>query len=297
MKLFNHKSLVPLFGLFLLILASGCDPDAKDGPDLPPEDSDPQVTLIAPSNGYALAKVGETVEITFEIYDKELLTNYDASERWISVSGVEVLAETPIQGQAAVIATNSQERTVSYTVPSSVQVYTTIEIRAIAQDNKGKRASAIFRINVIPDDNSSTAYMLQSYVDDSIYSITTGDDYNYDIINRRNGSDLEIAAPNRYLRESSIPPAIDYVLTSPITGGIDSVIVTTNASYFNFEDCTYETIYQAFVTSNRIGKASDNLTVGDVVILKLPNSPHFAVVNVKQAANGLMVFDYKYSYQ
>ena len=281
-----------LFGVFAF---SGCDPDANDNPDEPPIDSDPQVTLISPATGYALARIGETVDITFEIHDNELLTNWSATERWISVSGVEVLPET--QFEAAVIATNNEERTISYTVPNSVQLYTTIEIRGYARDNKGKEASAIFKINVIPDPDSSIVYELQSYTDDSIYSITTGDDYNFDLINRVRGSDLELPAPNRYLRESSIPPAISYVLSSPITGGADSVLVTTNTGLFNFEDCTYETIYQAFVTSNRIGKQTDPLSAGDVAILKLPNNPHFAVFLIKQASNGLMVFDYKYSYQ
>lgn len=294
----KFSALVPFFALlFAAFVLSGCDPDAPDGPDEPPVDSDPQVTLISPASGYALARVGETVSITFELHDNELLTNWSATERWISVSGVQVLPETAIQGQSAVLATTNLERTISYTVPNSVQVYTTIEITAYARDNKGKEASAKFRINVIPEQDSTTAYELQSYTDNVFQSITTGDDYNFDIINRIAGSDLEIASPNRYLRESSIPPSISYVFTSPITGGADSVLVTTNTNLFNFDDCTYETIYQAFVTSNRIGKQTDPMSPGDVAILKLPNNPHFAVFLIKSTVNGVITFDYKYSYQ
>ncbi len=289
-------SLVPLFALLMLVL-TGCDPEEGKYDNEPPVDGDPQVTLISPANGYALARVGETVDITFEIFDNELLTEWEATERWVSVSGVEVLAPTTIPGQLAAIATTNAERVISYTVPSTVQVYTTIEIRACARDNKGKEACASFRINVVPEQDSTTAFELQSYTDDVLFSITTGDDYNFDLINRMVGSDLEIPAPNRYLRESSIPPAIDYKLTSPINNPMDSVLVTTNTSLFNFEECTYETIYRAYVTSNRIGVETDPLQAEDVVILKLPNTPHFAVFYFKSIGNGEMRFDYKYSYQ
>lgn len=293
----RQSLLVPVLTLFVLLILAGCDPDADNVNVTPPEDSDPQVTLISPSTGYALASIGETVEITFEIHDNELLTNWWATERWESVSGVEVLAESPIPGQEAVIATNNEERVISYTIPPSVQVYTTIEIRGYAQDNKGKQAVAMFRINVIPQSDDTVIYELESYSDDTLYSITTGDDYNYDLILRQRGNDLEIPGPNRYIRESSMPPAIDYILTSPISGTGDSVLVTTNTGLFNFEDCTYETIYQAFATSNRIGDKTDPLSPGDVVILKLPNNPHFAAIHIKTTANGRMTFDHKRSYE
>jgi len=297
MNNFRISRLVPLFVLACMLVLTSCDPDKDDVNVTPPEDGDPQVTLISPANGYALARTGETVEITFGIYDNELLTDWRATERWVSVSGVEVLPETLIPGEEAVIATQSEERTISYTVDPGVQVYTTIEIRAYAKDNKGKEAWAKFRINVIPDENSGTAYELASYTGDSIYSITTGDDYNFDLINRVRGNDLELTNPNRYIRETSVPPAIDYILSSPISGAADSILVTTNTGLFNYEECSYETIFQAFVTSNRIGRQTDPLKAGDVAILKLPNNPHFAVIKVNSVANGLMIFDFKRSYQ
>lgn len=292
----KFNTLVPLFALLMLLVFTGCDPEEGqyDKPD--PVDGDPQVTLISPSTGYALAQIGETVNITFEIHDNELLTEWEATEQWVSVSGVEVLPETQIPGQLAAIATTNAERVVSYTIPNTVQVYTTITIRAKVRDNKGKEAMASFDINVIPDPDTTTAYELQPYTDNSLFSITTGDDYNYDIINRVAGSDLEIAGPNRYLRENSIPPAIDYKLTSPISAPNDSVLVTTNTSLFNYEECTYETIYQAYVTSNRIGTETEPLGPEDIVILKLPNNPHFAVFYIKSVANGEIIFDYKYSF-
>ncbi|HHG84640.1 MAG TPA: hypothetical protein ENJ82_07815, partial [Bacteroidetes bacterium] len=208
---YRLSALTSVFALVVLLSLTGCDPEKKDGPDTPPVDSDPVVTLLSPTNGYVLAKRGETVNISFEIHDNESLTSWEATEEWTSVSGQTVLTETRIPGEYAVLSTTNAVRTISYTVPAQgVQVYTTIDIRAYATDNKGKRALAKFRVNVIPDVNDATLYEIQVYTDDSIFSVTTGHDYNFDLLQRRTGDDLQIAAPNRYLSEASVPPAIDH---------------------------------------------------------------------------------------
>lgn len=292
------------FALVALMTFTGCDPEKKDGPDPPPVDSDPVVTLLSPTNGYVLAERGETVSISFEIHDNEQLTFWEATESWTSVSGVEVLSETRITGEYAALATNNSVRTINFTVPDSasgMQVYTTITIRAYATDNKGKRAMAKFRINVVPGINDPTAYQIEEYTGDTLYSITRGVDYNFDLLNRQFGDDFEITQPNRFLAESSIPPSIDFILTSPYWTTTDSVLVTTNESVFNYEDLDYEIIYEAFVTSNRVGMQTDPLSPGDIVILKLRNLPHFAVFKIVTTEGvsgcGCMTFDYKYSYQ
>jgi hypothetical protein len=288
--------------LVALLFFTACDPEKDDIKTDPPLDGDPQVTLLEPASGYALARKGETVTIKFEIHDNELLNQWEAMESWKSVSGVTYLPETRITGQFAALSTKNSIRTISYTVPNTpaLQVYTTITICGYATDNKGKRASACFRVNVIPDDNSSTNYAIQEYVDnrDTVWSITTGEKYAYDLINRRYGDNTTMPIPNQYIREASVPPAIDFVFTSPIWGNTDSVLVTTNASMFNFDELTYETMWEAFVTSNRIGRKTSPLAVGDVVILRMPNLPHFAAIRVNgiSVADGRMTFDYKYSY-
>ncbi|MEM7040960.1 MAG: hypothetical protein AAF570_28610, partial [Bacteroidota bacterium] len=86
---------------------------------------------------------------------------------------------------------------------------------------------------------------------------------------------------------------------------LDSVLVSTNTSMFNFDELTYETMWEAYVTSNKIGAQTEPLGVGDVVILKMPNLPHFAAIHIKEkdfnepgvGACGCLVFDYKYSYE
>ena len=301
-----HQRLSALFSAFALVAIlffSGCDPEDDGQIDPPPVDSDPVVTLISPENGYALAKRGETVSISFEIHDNEQLVAWEATEEWTSVTGTTALPETRINGEYAVLATTNSIRTINYTVPTQgIQVYTTIDIRAYATDNKGKRAMARFRINVIPDVNDTTQYQIQAYTGDTLFSITTGTNYNFDLLNRQFGNDISMPNPaNQYLRESSIPPSIDHILTSPIWGMTDSVLVTTNESVFNYDELDYETVWEAFVTSNRIGMKTDPLSPGDVVILKLPNLPHYAVFRINSTEGvggcGCMTFDYKYSYE
>lgn len=184
----HHRlsALFSAFALVALLFLSGCDPEDDGQLDPAPVDSDPVVTLISPDNGYALAKRGETVNISFEIHDNEQLTLWEATEEWTSVTGTNVLPETQIQGQFAVLSTTNTVRTISYTVPTqAIQVYTTIDIRAYATDNKGKRAVARFRINVIPDINDTTQYQIQEYSGDTLFSITTGTNYNFDLLNRQ----------------------------------------------------------------------------------------------------------------
>lgn len=291
------------FALVAVLFYSGCDPDRGDEPDDPPIDSNPQVTLLSPANGYALAHKGETVQIQFEIHDNELLTTWEAKERWTSVTGVEYYPETRVTGEFATISTNNQIRTISYTVPTgtAIQIYTTIEITAYATDNKGKVAKGKFRINVIPDVNDDTLYEIQSYDNDSIFSVLTGHDYAFDLINRMTGDNQNMSLPNMYIREASSGSNITWEFTSPIQAALDSTIVTTDATRFNFDDLTYETTWQAFVTSNRIGRRSDPLSPGDIFILKLPTLPHFAIFRVVSTEGiggcGCMAFDYKYSYE
>lgn len=289
------------FALVALFTYSGCDPDRDDQPDDPPIDSDPQVTLLSPANGYALARKGDVVTIQFEIHDNELLTTWEATEKWTSVAGTVYHPESRITNQYATLSTNNAVRTISYQVPNSgIQVYTTIDIYAYATDNKGKVAKGKFRINVIPSDDDSTMYDFTSYTGDTIYSVLTGDDYAFDLINRTTGNNQNMPITNMYIREASSGTSISWEFTSPIQSALDSIIVTTDASRFNFDELTYETTWQAFVTSNRIGAKSDPLSPGDVVILKLPTLPHFAVFNVKTTEGiggcGCMTFDYKYSH-
>lgn len=291
------------YALVAVLFTTGCDPDRNDNPDDPPIDSDPQVTLISPANGYALAKKGETVQVVFEIHDNELLTTWEAKEKWTSVSGIVYYPETRIQGQYAAISTNNTLRTINYTVPNSpnIQIYSTIEITAYATDNKGKIAKGKFRINVVPDVNDTTAYLFTAYTGDTLYSVTTGHDYAFDFINNRSGDNQNMPIYNQYIREASTPPTISWILTTPIQASLDSTIVTTNSSRFNYDDLTYETTWQAFVTSNRIGMKSDPLAPGDIVILKMPTAPMYAVLRVNTTEGvsgcGCMTFDYKYFYQ
>lgn len=300
----SSEKILRLFTALALVLAltvAGCRRDDDLTDDEPPLDTPPQITITEPTNGLALLEVGESVSIHYDLFDNELLNTYYVSSRIISVNGVEVQADTEIPGTRQALSTTSAERVFTYTVPN-VQVFTTIEIRGHAIDNKNREAVVLFRISVIPPADAGTIYPIQEYTGDTLWSIYTGHDYYFDLINRRHGDQFEI--PNtvdRHLQENSPSGGASFigVFSSPANFNRDSVLVLTNQTVFNYDSLTYQTIYEAFVTSNQIGNSAGGpVWPGDVILLKLPVAPHYAAIRIKEknANNGYFVFDYKYTY-
>lgn len=280
---------------FSLVLTGCKDDDNPVGE--PPVDGDPQINLVTPSTGYTLTSTGNRVYITFELFDKELITTFYLTEARI-YQNVTVQAETELAPWRRALSTTQLEQTVYYDVPN-VPVFSIIELRAYIVDNKGKVASKMFRINVVPDDSTTTAYELESYTNDTIWSILTPEDNYFDLINRRHGNQFELNMPDRTIGEIS-NPTFQGILNSPANGTTDSVMVWTNTGRFNFDKATYETIWEAYTTSNNIGTQAGPLSVNDIVILSLPNPPHYAILKIKEkdpGGCGCLVFDYKISYQ
>ena len=73
MKSNSFQRLFFAFAALLLLTWVGCCPDCPPDPSEIPPDSDPQITLLAPSEAYALAYRGESVSITFRLDDNEQL--------------------------------------------------------------------------------------------------------------------------------------------------------------------------------------------------------------------------------
>lgn len=299
----NSEKLLRYFASLALVLAlvvTGCK-DGDDPTNEPPVDTPPQITITEPTNGLALLQVGQSLSIHYQLFDNQLLNTYYVSTRIISVNGVEVQADTEFPGSRQALSTTSAERVFSYTVPN-VQVFTTIEIRGHAIDNKGREAVVLFRVSVVPPSDAGSIYPIQEYTGDTLWSIYTGHDYYFDLINRRHGDQFEIPnAVDRHLQEDSPSGGANFVgvFSSPANFNLDSVLVLTNQTVFNYDSLTYQTIYEAFVTSNQIGtSAGDPIWPGDVILLKLPVVPHFAAIRIKEknATDGYFVFDYKYTY-
>lgn len=296
----------------LVMGLSSCKPDEDIDP--PPVDSAPIISISNPSVPYTLARTGDIVNITFQAHDNELLNLFRITELRKDPSGVTYQAETEIF-QAAV-SDIDHEHFLNYEVPAVPQWYSTIELRGYAVDNKGRTVSVKFAISVIPPAGSGSSFAVQSYDNDTInpggdtiwmgYTGLNGGGYNYDIFNHRVGYDSDISLLDRHLTEVSasiVDPVSSFI--SPYWQGQDSVLVVTDYSILDFDNLTWETTWQAFMSSNQIGgMAGPPVQPGNIVILKL-NTPtiHFAVFKIEGvqtdatvAMNNYVRFNYKYTY-
>ena len=294
MKGLNFKPLALLVSLSALLLWTGCN---TDNPPIIPDDSDPTVTLISPTRSYDLAYRGDDVSVTFRLDDNESLRSYWVQETWTSVLGTVYHKDHAVLLGPEDVSGNHFALTVDYTVPITiVQDYTTITLDVYATDNKDKVAMSTFEISVLPEPGTTSDFKIQEYEEcDTIYSQLTGSNFYFSLINRSNVVDI---AADRDLGEASTT-GFDAVLEAPNQGGVDSVFVVTNAGDFNYDELTWETTWQAFVTSNNIGMTTPPLSAGDIVILKMFNAPHFAVLRIKeiQSLGGLIIFQYKYTFE
>ncbi|MCB9233145.1 MAG: hypothetical protein H6581_15925 [Bacteroidia bacterium] len=303
MKRYSFQNLFFAFAAALLLTWTGCCPDCDDPSEIP-VDSDPQITLMSPSEAYTLAYRGQSVDITFRLDDNEQLAAFWVEETWTSVYGTpyNIIGQTWYGPQA--ISGRTFPKQITYTVPTTlIQDYTTITLTAYVQDNKTKVAATSFKINVLPDSASgSTAYEITDYAADpdtkdadTIFTVLKGSKYYFSFITRSNNP---TAAGNRDIGEVSINPTFSGMLNTPNQPGKDSTLVVTNASKFNYDLATYETIWQAYVTSNQIGDQTSGLKAGDIVIVKMVTKPHFAVMRILEKNNtgGFLKFEYKYTH-
>jgi hypothetical protein len=279
----------------VLVIVSSCKKDDDIQP--PPEDSAPQISITNPDVPYTLARIGDVVTITWQSHDNEQLSNFKITEKQTDPVGNVYMPETQII--TAALATIDHEYTLNYTVPTTPSYYCTIELRGYAIDNKGRTVSVKFVISVIPPPGSPSQFDVQQYNEpegDTIWMQYTGMDYNFDIYQRRHGDDTEIPVLERHIREIStslLNPVGAF--QSPYWNGADSILVFTTVSDFDYDNMTWETAWQAFMSSNMIGdQAGPALQNGDVAILKLQNAPHFAVFRVLDVRTDASVADSNY---
>lgn len=277
------------------MLISGCKPDPE--PDPIPEDGDPRITIMDPTSGYSLDTIGAPISLQYRLDDNEFLTEFRVAERWIDPYGNEVLPETQIYSQN--LSEGHWVTTYSnYTVPQ-VQLYSKIELIAYAIDSKGKVDKAVFTINVIPTPSDAPEFLVEEYPDgDTIWTGTnTAGKFYFDFVNRTN---VVTNSARRDIGESSTT-GFQRTLTSPNNGATDSVMVVTNSSLFNYDQMTYQSAWEAFVTNPNQLTETGQLNVGDIVLIKSPpTTPHLVAMRIKAISPNTfpyMVFEYKRTYE
>ncbi|TAE59526.1 MAG: hypothetical protein EAZ89_02430 [Bacteroidetes bacterium] len=304
----RHTAIV---ALLLASFFSACKPDAEVPDEVLPADEDPAITLLTPSNSQLLKRSGEQAVFTFRLADNEALKLFRAVPRIYN-------AEDSLIGDALPIDFQISGENITYdftvTVPS-LDPYYKIRYTCYVIDSKGASASTYCWVNVLPDPEDPPVYQVLSYTNDSIFNVRSNKEYGFNFNSRRRipattGQNLDTLRLQMDIAENSFSGqggASSWVpfLISPANQqlGLDSVFVITDASRFNYEDATYETIYQAFYSDPSPAVRTPVLKVGDYVIVRLIRSPRpqFAVMKItflKSDGAGVNVRDYfKFDYK
>ena len=199
--------------------------------------------------------------------------------------------------------------------------YYKIRYTCYAVDTKGGFSSAVFWITVLPAPLNPAPFEVLEYTKDSIFNKRSGSLYGFNFSSRKalplpgqtpNILDLDIAE-NSGTGQGFWYPTIGSPNNDQL--GKDSVFVVTDASRFNYEEATYETIYQAFYSDafdSRLDhgvapKGDELMEVGDYYIIRLTKAPfpQFAVMKITKivddgagvAVHDYVVFDYKVTSQ
>ncbi len=283
MKISNFLWLLIFSSLFIF----SCKKETtKD--ELPPVDKRPSIVRTAPSTSTSNLLEGETVNLSYQLSDNELLKSIKIIER--INDNDRVLLEEDITGTIL-------KKDFAYTVPQGLNDLTVIKIIAFVYDNKMQFDSTVYIVTKDFVRDTTEQYSLLSYENDTIYSkfsITGLSAFN--CIARTNNVTNNTAKDIE--ENSQISGNFLASWISPNTNPNKNFVVLTT-SQFNFEQARYSTIDQAF-RANSPRLETGTLRVNDIVILKSRISPHYIVFKIKAVVDGLndedyIVFDYKRS--
>ncbi len=290
--------------ILVVIMFGGCCKDCDKCPENcpfdPPADTAPTIVVLMPPSLQALNFRNDVVTITLRLDDDWALDSFWLKETWTSVTGQDYVKVNSLVSSRILSGTNWIEQ-ITYTVPGPlIQDYSTITLTGCASDNKGQTTCKSVTINVLPEPGSALPYEVQSYsgCEDTIFSVLTGGNFNYSFLMRSNSNGL--AQSLKDIGEASVVPSFSAVLETPNQLGSDSTIVMTSQAVFNYDSLTWQTAWEAYVTSNQIGAKSQPLQAGDIVIIKMVTIPQFAIMRICKTFNAQsagIVFDYKYTYE
>lgn len=279
----KHRTLRLTTIFALLVLLWSCQPEIE--PPLP-EDENPAITLVAPSSNNFLEEAGNDFTVTLQLSDKEALKLLRVVGRVFDEND-QVMGDDLIIKDVDVSGTNlAYELTL---IAPSLPPYYKIRYTCYAIDSKGAEAGAILWLTVLPAPINPAPYVVLRYEgEDFIFNRLLGTGYGFNFTNReivpspvnQNPLEQDIAEVSASLG------AWEPRLESPNNAffGVDSVFVLTDASRFNYEDATYETIQQAFFSDPNPASETPILKVGDYVIVRLTKAPQpqFAVMKITE---------------
>jgi len=291
----NFRIIALLFASILVITA--CDREIDETPI--PFDGNPAIALVDPTNNNFLDTIGGQVTATFRLDDNEALKVFRVVGRILnqrdSLVGVDfIVQEDTVSGQHIT-------QTLTYTVPS-LPLYYKVRLTCYSIDSEGKFASVVLYVSVVPSSDDPATFSIEEYNGDKIYSQLALNGRGFFDFNSRNYIDNLLDKDIQEL--TSVPGPFLARLESPNNAflGQDSVFVMTDATQFNYDAATYETIHERFFSDPAPSSTTPALTSSDIVIVRLTNTPHFAVMKIIGVNDGpgdaqdYIEFDYKVTY-
>jgi hypothetical protein len=314
MQMKHMNPLLFLTSVFFLLMWGlvSCESLPEESPI--PEDLSPAITILAPATNNFLAREGEPVSVTFRLADNEALNVFRVVGRVFdqqgNVVGTDFIETAGVSGTLL-------DTVYTYVVPAGFQPYYRIRFTVYAIDTKGASADALFWVNIIPQEGAPSPYKVLTYRNRRTFSRLAPIAYAFNFTSRDSipANNVPGGQIDRDIEESSrtgnnlfppVPSAFAPKLISPNNQllGVDSVFVVTNAARFNYEEATYNSLYQAFFSDALPSPETPVLKVGDYVIVRLIKAPQpqFAIMKITEVQDVVGVadfirFDYKVTTQ
>jgi hypothetical protein len=273
---------------FVALVVSGsvgffaCKPDPDPAAN-PLVDRAPSIRRIAPQQPAALLLPNDGINLSYKVADNEELASVKLYETRLTnvrygQDGAVISADT-VQGfrRAEIFTKNltGNQAIVDYlyTVPSSIQTFTRIEIFAQVFDTKGQSevfGPFVISVDFARQDPLAEYFSILSYEGDTIYnnqSVSRASGFNLIGRRRTNPSNFNNVAAKDIQESTMTTGEFKRALISP-NNGVQNVFVVLKPNQFNFEQLTYATMLAAF-QSNPQTQETAQLEVGDIVILRM----------------------------
>ncbi len=295
----SRKAIIGFLMVILTAITWSCNnAEVTDGELI--TDQDPAITLITPTNGVFLGRVGTNFQATLQAADNEALKLIRIMAQVYNDQDAPVGSATILQDFQ--VSGKNVTQPVVITVPSLPAFYR-VKYTCFVIDLKGASASTFFNLNVLPEAQSPSNFKLLTYNSDTIFNKLSTKKYAFNFTNRvnlpkaggqTNVLDFDIEENSGTGRGAWIP-----TIGSPSNNqlGLDSVFVKTDLSRFNYDAATYETIYNAFYSDPSPSTLVADLDTAQIIIVRLIKTPRpqFAVMKIlglKNDGGGLNVKDY-----
>ncbi|MEL6134998.1 MAG: hypothetical protein AAFR59_16685, partial [Bacteroidota bacterium] len=290
MRFFLKDTLPFALGLCLACLTLvSCENQVNPIENPIPVDATPAITIVSPENPRFSLQVGEQAAITLQMADNEALSSLRITETEFAPDGTQVT-----QGVVETEDIAGNSFTFDFTtIVDTIPPYSKLTYTCVVTDSKGKADSTSFTISVLPGADAPQPYEILVYENDTLYNSLSDQGYGFNFSARSaipavTGQNFDAFKLQLDIAENSGSGQGLWVpqLNSPNNEAVDqdSAIVITDASRFNYEEATYNSLFQAFFSAENYYEQTPRLREGDYVIVRLIKTPRpqFAIMNVKE---------------